>query len=208
MKVQDLCAVWSYVYHVTSGCNLASIRKSRVLWPAETLFERANHSHLVRLRRTADLLLRIETVQVLIRNQLPLNPGSLDLGSASTLEDYVASLNSYVFFWPGTAIRPSDDGVRMFERTHGTRAIVIRALTRSLIDSNLPAPKYVATCNTGVTWTPQGVKARRGSDVFQRLDEFSEPAAHIHEICFKSEIRLPDNAELGSSPTGPWSALA
>src|ERR1035438_4994956 len=207
MKLERLCAVWSHSYHVTSGANLASIRKSRVLWPAGTLLERANRPHFVRRRRTEDLLLRVEALQVLIRNQIPLDPSSLDLGSTCTLEEYVVCLNSYVFFWPGTAIGPSNDGVRMFERTDGTRAIVIRVPTRSLIEANLAAPKYVATCNTGVTWTERGIKARRGPEVFQCLDEFSEQPAHIHEICFKGEIRLPDSAELGSSPTGPWSAL-
>lgn len=207
MKLDHLCAVWPHSYHVTSGVNLASIRNSRVLWPARTLLERANRAHLVRRRRSKDLLLRIESSQVLIRNQIPLNPSLLDLPSTCTLEEYIACLNSYVFFWPGTAIGPSDDGVRMFERTKGTRAIVFRARTESLVATNVASPKYVATCNTGVTWTERGIKARRGPEVFQCLDEFSDQSVHIRELCFKGEIRLPDSVEFADSPTGPWSTL-
>jgi len=207
MNPDYFCAAWPHSYHVTSEANLPSIRRSRMLWPARNLLERANRPQLVHRRRTDDLLLRIETLEVLIRNQIPLDPDLLDLGPACTLAEYIACLNSYVFFWPGTAIGPSDDGVRMFERTNGTRAIVIRVPTRSLLKANAASPKYVATCNTGVTWTERGIKARRGPGVFQCLDEFSEQAIHVCEICFKCEIRLPDSTELGASPTGPWNEL-
>lgn len=100
---------------------------------------------------------RIEGQRILIRNQLPLDPYSLDLGATVTLEEYVACLNSFVYFWPGTALGPRENGVRMFERTNGAVSVVIRVSTRSLIDVNRDSLTYVATCNTGAAWTEQGL---------------------------------------------------
>lgn len=207
MKLESLCTVWPHSYHVTAKANLASIRESRVLWPARTLLERANRSRFVRQRRTQDLILQVEMLQVLIRNQISLEPSLLDLGPTCTLEEYVACLNSYVFFWPGTTLGPISDGLRMFERTNGTPAVIIRVPTASLIGTNGASPKYVTTCNTGKTWTERGMRVRRDPQVFQCLNAFSGQPASIREICFKGEIRFPDDAELGTGPAGPWTKL-
>jgi hypothetical protein len=196
--------IWTHSYHVTSAANLVSIRQSRVLLPTQTLLKQAKRHYFLRRRRTRDVLLRIEGQQILIRNQVPLDPYSLDLGATGTLPEYVACLNSFVYFWPGTALGPREDGVRMFERTNGTLSIVIRMPTRSLIDTNPASPTYVATCNTGVAWTEQGTRSRRGPDVFQPVETFSEQPSSIHEICFGGDVRLPEDAEYGTNPAGPW----
>jgi hypothetical protein len=204
MNLEELFIIWTHSYHVTAAANLVSIRQSRVLWPTHTLLKRAKRHYFLRRRRSRDILLRIEGQQILIRNQAPLDPGSLDLGATGTLEKYVAWLNSYVYFWPGTALGPREDGMRMFERTTGTRSIVIRVPTRSLIAANRASPACVATCNTGVAWTEQGIRSRRGPEVFQPIAKFSEQPASIHEICFGGDVRLPESAEYGTNPTGPW----
>lgn len=204
MTHAQLFNVWTHSYHVTSDANLVSIRQSRVLWPTQTLLKRAKHPYFLRRRRTRDVLLQIEGQQVLIRNQVPLDPNSLYLRATVTLAEYVACLNSFVYFWPGTTLGPREDGVRMFERTNGTVSIVIRVPTRSLIDTNRDSPTYVATCNTGVAWIDQGPRSQRGPEVFQTVGSFSEPPASIHEICFGGEVRLPTDAEYGENPEGPW----
>jgi hypothetical protein len=207
MNLEELCIIWTHSYHVTSAANLVSIRQSRVLWPTHTLLKRAKKHYFLRRRRTRDIPLRVEGQQILIRNQSPLDPSSLDLGATGTLEEYVASLNSYVYFWPGTALGPREDGVRMFERTNGKRSIVIRVPTRSLLEANRASPTCVATCNTGVAWTEQGRRSRRGPEVFQPVEKFSEQPASIHEICFGNDVRLPESAEYGTNPAGPWHAF-
>lgn len=148
---------------------------------------------------------RIEGQRILIRNQLPLDPYSIDLGATVTLAEYVAYLNSFVYFWPGTALGPRENGVRMFERTNGAVSVVIRVSTRSLIDVNRDSLTYVATCNTGAAWTEQGKRSRRGPEVFQSIERFSEQPASIHEICFAGEVRLPEDVEYGTNPEGRWS---
>lgn len=207
MNLEQISAIWTHSYHVTSVANLVPIRQSRTLLPTQTLLDRAKRHYFLRRRRTRDVLIRVDGHQILIRNQIPLDPKSLDLGATGTLKDYVACLNSYVYFWPGTALGPNEDGVRMFERTNGKHSIMIRVLTRSLIDRNRASPMFVATCNTGVAWTVQGIKSRRGPEVFKAIDVFLEQPTSIHEICFGGNVRLPDGAEYGITPTGPWQAF-
>jgi hypothetical protein len=207
MNLEQVFNTWTHSYHVTSVANFAPLRHSRVLWPTRTLLERAKRHYFLRRRRTRDVLIRIDGHQVLIRNQIPLDPRSLDLGPTGTLKEYVACLNSYVYFWPGTALGPNKDGVRMFERTNGTHSIIIRVLTRSLVDTNRASPLFLATCNTGVAWTKQGIKSQRGPEVFKAVDVFLEQPTRIHEICFESNVRLPDCTEYGVTLTGPWQAF-
>lgn len=207
MKLEQILTLWTYCYHVTSESNLESIQQSRVLSPAETLLKGAKMHHFLRLRRTGDLLLRIEANDVLVRNQCPLDPDSLDLGTTGTLEEYVECLNSHVYFWPGTASGPIEDGVRMFERTDRTSSVVMRVLTASLLDANSTLPIYVSTCNTGVAWKERGNRSRRGPEVFQTVEAFSAQPDNVHEICFANNVCLPQNTEYGTSPNGPWRAL-
>ena len=207
MDLQSISAVWSHVFHVTAAANVPSIRRSRVLWPAKTLLEMADRPELVRQRRTENLSVEIESHEVLLRNQIPLNPDLLDLGNAHTLEEYVMCLNSYVFFWPGNADGPRDDALRMFERTNALGAVSLRVPTHSLLERIGALATYVTTCNTGVTWTEQGTKARRGPEVFQNLETFSTNPSLIQEICFQSEVFLPSNTEWSCAPGGPWTAL-
>jgi hypothetical protein len=207
IQFDDFVSVWSHSYHVTFEANLESMRNLRILWPARTLLEDTEHSRFIHERRTRDLMVPMQGERILLRNQIPLDPGSIDLGTTATLQDYVACLNSYVFFWPGSCSGPIQDGRRMFQRTGGQRSIVIRMETRSLIDVNPGVPIYVTTCNSGATWTEGGNKVRRSPDIFRRLDQSAEMIATIHEICFRTSVHLPEDAECGTALSGPWSAL-
>jgi hypothetical protein len=207
MDVEQICSLWTHCYHVTAVANLLSIRRSRVLWPAQELLERANLSQMSRSRRTADLELRTGGNEVLIRNQCPLDPGSLELGAAVTLEEYVACLNSYVYFWPGVASGPIEDGRRMFDRTNGISSIVLRMPVRSLLAKNRSWAAYLSNCNSGVAWTEGGVRSRRGPELFQPLLTYSAAPSTVHEICFLGPVALPDDVEFGATPDGPWAAL-
>ena len=208
MKTDDLCVYWSHLYHITAEINLHSIRKAQMLWPTRALLAQANLPEYVRKRRTEDIVLHFQHWPILLRNQIPLDPNSIALGSGCTLEEYIACLNSYIFFWPGTADRATADAVRMFERTNATRAIAIRVPTRSLVEANASLPVYVTSCNTGLTWTEQGIKAPQGPNVFKLLKSFPDEPGRIHEICFKSRICLSDNAQIAISPSGPWNSFS
>lgn len=207
IKIEEFLSVWSHSYHVTFEVNLQSIRNLRILRPASTLLEGTEHFRWTRERRIRDVMIRMQGERILLRNQIPLDPASIDLGTTATLQDYVACLNSYVFFWPGTCSGPIQGGLRLFERNGGQRSMVIRTETRSLIDANPTAPIYVTTCNSGATWIEGGNRVCRSPEIFRRLDRSAEVVANIHEICFRASVHLPENAEYGTAPSGPWSAL-
>src|SRR5688572_6497687 len=123
VNLDAIIAHWTYCYHITALVNLESLRRSPILLPAATLFRTIDRSDLLNLRRTHDVRLRVQGQEILVRNQAPLNPESIDVGS-TTLEDYVSCLNAHVFFWPGTASGPTLDGVRMFQRTAEVKSAI------------------------------------------------------------------------------------
>jgi O-acetyl-ADP-ribose deacetylase (regulator of RNase III) len=203
---EKLFEVWPYCYHVTSGTNLNSIYRVRTLFPAATIFKEAGQHGICRERRTEDIVLRLDGHDVLIRNQSALSPEALDLAPGELLEDYVSCLNSRVFFWPGTASGPVDDGVRMCHRA-AAGSIILRVPTRSLVSANPAAEVYISTCNTGAAWLDNGRKSRRGREVFELVNGFSGNPASIQEISFVTDIRLPTDTTNSASVTGPWHAL-
>ncbi len=207
-RLEHVCALWTYCYHVTAAINRASIRESRTLFPAASLFERAGQGSLSEQRRTEDVLLGINGSRVLIRNQRSLDPASLDLGASGTLEEYVAYLNRHVCFWPGTASGPTDDGIQMLRRTNTARSMVIRAPTRSLFKTNRASLVGVSTCNAGAAWMEDGVKSRRRVGVFQNVGEYSGEPAAIVEISLASAATLPNDSEYSDSLGGQWRALS
>jgi hypothetical protein len=205
MILEELFTVWTHCYHVTSAANSASIRQSRVLQTAHDLFIQAKREDLLNQRRTEDVLLLIEGERrVSIRNQCPLDPDSLDLGPICTLSEYIECLNSHVYFWPGTASGPIDDGVRMCEKSSCGRSIILKVPTQSLFNANRKTSVRVSTCNTGVAWRDGEVKSRRNPDVFEPIADFSEDPRRICEISFSSNMHLSEDVEYTANLAGPW----
>lgn len=144
---------------------------------------------------------------MLVRNQTPLDPDSIDVGFTETLESYVACLNTHVFFWPGTASGPTHDGLRMFQRTAGVKSAMIRVLSRSLLQANEGSLVHLSTCNTGAAWVVEGKKSQRGLGVFQRAECFAEPPERIEEISFRSSVNLPEDTVYSTGIGQRWRLL-
>jgi hypothetical protein len=198
---------WTYCYHVTAAINLTGIRISRVLFPAATLFCKMGRYDLLSLRRKHDFQLRFQNNEILVRNQTSLDPDHIDFGWTETIEQYIACLNTHVFFWPGVASGPTLDGDRMFRRT-GVKSVMIRVSTRSLLDTNGNSMVYLSSCNTGASWIGKdGKKSQRGIDVFQRAEAFSEPLEKIEEVLFRGPVYLPDDSECSISIGPRWFSL-
>jgi hypothetical protein len=207
VNLEPIITRWTHCYHVTAVVNLRGIRRSRVLFPASTLLRRMDHSDLLSCRRMHDVQLRFQNQEILVRNQAPLDPDHIDLGSAETFEEYVACLNTHVFFWPGTASGPTLDGVRMFRRTAGVKSAMIRVLSRSLLAANAGSIVHLSTCNTGASWVGEGKKSQRGIGVFQRAESFSESPERIEEILFRGSVNLPDDSEYSTDIGQRWCSL-
>jgi hypothetical protein len=207
VNLEPIATHWTHCYHVTAVVNLRGIRRSRVLQPAATLFRRTEQSHLLSCRRTHDVQLRFQNQEILVRNQAPLDPDQIDLGFRETFEEYVACLNSHVFFWPGTAAAPTLDGVRMFRRTARVKSAMIRVPTRSLLEANEGSIVHLSTCNTGASWVSEGKKSQRGIGVFQWAESFAEPPERIEEIMFRGSVNLPDDSECSIGIEKCWCLL-
>ena len=207
VNLEPIIIYWTHCYHVTAVVNLRGIRHLRVLFPASTLFRKMERSELLSCRRTHDVQLRFQNQEILVRNQAPLDPDHIDLGSAEKFEEYVACLNTHVFFWPGTASGPTPDGVRMFRRTAGVKSAMIRVPSRSLMEANEGSMVHLSTCNTGASWIGEGKKSQRGIGIFQRAESFSEPPDRIQEILFRGSVNLPDDSECSTRVGQRWRSL-
>lgn len=206
MDLERIIAVWSHCYHVTFEKNLASIRQWHALLPAQVLFEAAAAGELCGGRRSCDIVLRIRGEQVVVRNQRALDPASLDLGPDGTLGEYVACLNSRTYFWPGTLAGPRDDGLTMLGRP-GPASVMLRIPSRSLIGANPASRLYVSKCNTGAARMEDGLKSRRGPDVFELCERFCGRGSDIVEISFPGAVDLPSDTTYAGGPGGPWRPL-
>ncbi len=197
---------WPALYHVTYAVNLPLIRRRRQLQPAADLFVEAGMPELVSRRRTADVSLRIDGHEVVVRNQRPLRPEMVEIESG-TFTDYIGCLNSRIFFWPGTDTGLADDGVRMFQRSGAESSIMIRIDSRSLIDANGSGAIDLSGCNAGAGWIEGGRKSRRGLHVFEPLASFSRPALGVAEITFRETVVLPCDTRYADRADGPWRGL-
>jgi hypothetical protein len=207
VNLEPIIAQWTHCYHVTAAINLQSLRCSGLLLPAATLFRLTDRGDLLNRRRTHDVLIQLRGQKVLVRNQTPLDPDSIDVGFTGTLEDYVGCLNTHVFFWPGTASGPTPDGMRMFQRKAGVKSAMLRVPSRSLLEANDGSLVHLSTCNTGASWVVDGKKSQRGLHVFQRAECFAEPPGRIEEISFRGPVNLPNDCECNTGFGERWHAL-
>jgi hypothetical protein len=111
MNVESIIARWTHCYHVAAVINLPSVRRCGALLPAATLFRLSDRGDLLNCRRINNMRLQLQGLEVLVRNQIPLDPNSIDVGLTETFEAYVACLNERVFFWPGGSYAGRDEDV-------------------------------------------------------------------------------------------------
>ena len=127
-----------FLYHLTASQNLAHIRQTRLLRPAAVLMKQAGRTELLRQRRPTHEPIQIGKWKIVLRDQSPLHRGNLKLLEGTDFEDFIESLNSRVFFWPGRVSGPTDYGVRHFERYQNEHPAILRVRFQSLIEANPP----------------------------------------------------------------------
>jgi len=196
-----------YLYHLTDRSNIDRMARTRRIAPANTLFERAGRLDLVRRRRNEHERISIGRDMIVIRDQAPLHRGNLSLPSGYTFEEFTQSLNSRVFFWPGTAAGPIGYGIRHFERYKNENPAILRLTLASLLLANTLANPTFCRYNSGSPRCSYGVKSPRGPHTFLPAAEFEGTPSQVVEVTFASELALPADIEVGSHPSGPWSPL-
>lgn len=193
-----------FAYHLTARANLPAIERTRRLDPAAAIFTRANRQDLLRTRRRGMTTIPIGADKVIIRDQDPLHPGNCALTHGYSFEDLVELLNSFVYFWPGTAHGPNDYGRRHFARYAKIEdAAVLRIPTASLFAANPTLTPHASAYNSGSPrCNPQagGRKSPRGPDTFQPFPAFPHTPGKAIELTFKAPVALPWQAVEVSTP--------
>lgn len=206
MRVKDMCSYWAHCYHVTFLVNLASIRASKTLLPANILFAEAGRLELSTRRRERNVLLRIAGMDVMVRNQQALNPDALDLGPGESLLEYVHFLNSRTYFSPGQGTIPADATLSLFERSL-LPSVALQVPTRSLFCVNDLRITTISKCNSGASWLDGGNRSHRSISSFVAPDIFTGGVADIVEVSLEGPARLPGDTRYSLRPTGPWLRL-
>ena len=195
-----------WVYHLTAGANIARISRMRRLDCAARIMEAGGSSRLVRRRREASLVVKVRAEDVHVRDQRPLHRKNMCLLDCS-FEEWVAQLNSFVFFWPGWACGPIDAGLRHFGRYVSERPVLIRARTADLFGANPDRSPRFSCYNTGAPRWSGGRASPRGQGTFAFGELFGRGASTVVEVVYRGSVLLPATAELGDRPQGPWRAL-
>jgi hypothetical protein len=204
--MEDMISYWPHCYHITFLQNLASIRASKMLLPANFLFAEAGRPELSTQRREKDIMLQVAGMGVLVRNQRALNPDALDLGPGETLSQYVHYLNSRTYFSPGKGMIPADSVLSLFERSL-LPSVALQVLTRSLFRMNDSNILTISKCNSGAPYPDGDNRSHRSLSSFVVPDSFTGEVAEIVEISLEGPARLPGDTRYSLTPKGPWLCL-
>jgi hypothetical protein len=142
---------------------------------------RAGRSDLKRMRRCAHEQITVDNTVISVRDQAPLHEGNLKLPTGYTFEELIESLNSRLFFWPGTAAGPISYGVRHFERYKQERPVIIRTDLQSLLSANPAAEPSYCAYNSGSPRCSNGRKSPRGPDTFLPAAKFAKAPTQVVE---------------------------
>ncbi len=205
--LQRFAELRPYVYHLTATDNLGRIRDLRRLDSAELLLNQADQSALLHQRRPSHHAITIDGDTVILRDQAPLHEGNMALEPGWTFPQVVAMLNQRVFFWPGTASGPNDNGLRHHGRYEAEQPAVLRMRTQSILRANPKAPPYFCRYNSGSPRCSGGIKSPRGAATFQSAGETGFPPGKVVEVTFVGHVHLPDDTELRGATWEKWGAL-
>lgn len=194
-----------FLYHFTSPRNIDSIRSTANLRCAAETIKAAGRNGMLRTRRTNNLPVELESGVVQLQNQYPLQAANIAFEGGWNFEDVVDCLNSHVFFWPGTDEGPIERGMNHFSsKLWREIPAVIRVRTEELFKTSQNATPLFCPYNSGSPrWSHQR-PSPRGPSTFLPAQDFKRTASEVVEVVFPGSVRLPEAAECGDSPSGPW----
>lgn len=195
-----------FAYHLTARSNLDRIRAHRRLESALRLMRAAGVADAT-TRRRASLELAVGEDHVLVRDQQPLVEGNIEFDPGWDIARLVENLNSFVYFWPGTAEGPVRYGWNHYARYSGAReeVVVLRVPTARLLATN--ASPLFSSCNSGAPRMSGGKRCRRGGQTFVPAGAFALRPSRVVELVFEGRVELPAETACAGSPAGPWAAL-
>ena len=187
-----------FLFHLTARGNLDAIRSFGCLRPAAITLQRAGRNEWLERRRSEHLLVDLEGQPVCIRDQRPLFRGNIELTGHITFEQFVALLNSKVFFWPGTNSGPNDYGRRHFLRYREEECAILKTPTRELLEVNPNSTPLFCRYNSGSPRCSGGRKSPRGPDTFIPAAVFQGAPSEVVEVVFSDEVVLPGSTMVAS----------
>jgi hypothetical protein len=195
------------MYHLTDERNISRVRRTMKLESAVRLLTAAGRSDLLRARRRQHEQVSVDGEIVYVRDQAPLHAGNMALEAGWTLSDFVYYLNERVFFWPGTALGPIVYGRRHFERYAAERPAIIRMQGRSLTSANPDIELRFCKYNSGSPRWTQGRPSPRTAQTFVLASEAPFRPSAVVEVTVAGSVCVSDDAEVSTSPDGPWAPL-
>lgn len=207
MDIDDFITATPFLYHLTDSRNMPFIKRTKKLLSAVELGRLSaieDFESFVKTRRPDHTKLTIDSCDVFIRDQKPLNR-ALDkcLTNNWTREDYIYHLNRRVFTWPTI-----DRLTKHYDRYASENPIILRFNTGEILKLNKNAE--ITNLNSGATrplGILGGVAPARGKDTFKPFKDYHLPVRSVAEVTFLDECVLPKTFHVGTSPIARWSKI-
>ena len=202
-----------YLFHLTEPGNIARIREVKALESTTRILEQAGRLDLVRQRRTEHTHVEVSGRHIAIRDQKPLDPGSIWYEEGWQFEDVIEYLNQHVFFWPGSSQGPAlPSGVSYIKHYKPEQPIILRIEFASLLAANPELVPLFCRYNSGAPRCSPGSrnpgrKTSRGPRTFLPAHDFPLPRSKALEVVFNSLVLLPRNSEVKWHQSCRWEPL-
>ena len=191
IELSEFTRLRPFVYHITSRENADTLRRARRIRTTESILRSSNRLDLLRTRRSGHVALETPDGTVVLKDQRPLIEANTALAGGWDFGSYVAFLNGFTFFWPGTETGPIGPGRRLLDRYEAEGPLVLRIDTSALLNENRDVVPEFCAVNSGAPRYNAGQPARRGPDLFATADEFPRRAAKVVELAFRADVALP-----------------
>jgi hypothetical protein len=205
--LEEFVRLRPFVYHLTHTANVTGIKNRRRLLSASAIMGLAGSPTLIRQHRRGERIVAIDGEEIHIRDQDPLKPGNMRLDRGWQFADFIEHLNAHVFFWPGWERGPIGSGANHFARYASDHPAMLRISTADLFSVNESATPLFCKYNSGAPRYNQGRPSPRPANIFAPSESFAHRASNVVEVTFREAAIVPDSAEIGASPFGPWRTL-
>ena len=192
-----------FAYHVTNRQNAPALQRSRHIRTTYSLLQSANRLDLLRQRRSDYVTLTTPDGIVVLKDQKPLIQANTALADGWDFGSYVAFLNGFTFFWPGTDLAPIGPGRRLLGHYESDGPLVLRMPTADLLSANRDATPEFCAFNSGAPRYNDGKPASRGADLFTSARDFPRRASEVVELAFRTDVTLPTSTAFRTA--GGWS---
>lgn len=210
--LQDWHRLRPYLYHFAPLRNIREVIRRREMLSATRIVQLALSYDPTQLAepevflstpRNSSFPLRIgreEADLFVLNDQLPMTRGNCFANLDCTPQEFVATLNNLVFFWPGNAEGPRTKG--RHASSFRSRYPQFAAIRFRFADvHNRIATLKFCGCNSGAP--QQRDRIRRSPAIFRSFDEPAIVGQAV-EVVAEGNLRLPETVEYREHSQSPW----